>query len=127
MFAAAILLMAQSASDLPSPEEHAIAQHYSQTFLICGEEHPDVGDGFELCEAQELVRQRAALARAFQATTARKPGPEKANLQNSERRWSVESAAACHAKVASKAIDDTFDGCMINETIRRTIWLEKLR
>ena len=119
--------MAKSANDLPTHEQVAIAHRYSHTFLICGEEHPDEGYGFEVCEAQELSRQNAALTEAYRKAVARLSQEPQASLARSQRQWSVDSSKTCHATAADKAADQSYVGCMIDETIRRTIWLEKLR
>jgi len=109
----------------PAPHHPEIDARYTPAHRRCLA-RPDLNTMLhDQCNGQEMKRQDAR-RNAVWAKTARQPA-----LRNAERAWIAERQKHCllQSKEAEggslEAIE--YSACMIDETIRRTIWLEKLR
>ena len=78
------------------------------------------------CIIQERSRQDRALNIAYRQALQRLTLDRRLALRDAERAWIKQVSIYC-ALPAFQTADGTDSGCMINETIRRTLWLEKLR
>ncbi len=108
----------------------AINARYTKQLDACQKKAvatPDIADCFE----DEFKRQDAALNVAWKAALQRVGPRSSAQLIAAERRW-----VAARDPFCSKASDQfkggtimpiVYSSCRVEETIRRTMWLEKLR
>ena len=78
------------------------------------------------CIAAENMRQDHKLNATYQRVMLRLKPERRIALRNAERAWIKDAATYCR-RVDSKIVDGSDSGCMLDETIRRTIWLEHLR
>jgi uncharacterized protein YecT (DUF1311 family) len=83
-----------------------------------------------ICYRDEASRQDQQLNALWSRVIYRLAPADRAPLRRSERRWIRHRDAECRQEAAGY-INSTaaymFNVCMANETIRRTIWLEKSR
>lgn len=124
---------------LPSPAlsqstQSPVEKRYSATFNGCmasGDAAQGITTGILDCYSPEITAQDARLNQAYKMVMARLNAARKATLRNSERAWIRTRDAQC-----SKAMDQYEGGsmgrialasCMLDETIKRTIWLERYR
>ena len=124
----------QAVSAAPPPgggaiTDEVIAKWYTKTFLICAEEHPDENDGFADCERQEAIRQKAILKNVYSKTISRLSGAAKEKLEKSQRQWLADGLNTCKDQASQKKNDPDFSypGCTVDETIRRSIWVQSYR
>jgi uncharacterized protein YecT (DUF1311 family) len=83
------------------------------------------------CNSAEIGRQDVRLNQAYKMVMARLNAPQKKTLRMSERTWILERDAQCRRE-AAEAEGGTlqpilYGGCILNETIKRTMWLEAYR
>lgn len=95
----------------------------------------DAGRGQTLamaeCQRAEIDRQDARLNQAYTMVMRRLPATRKAALRQSERNWIRQRDRQCDAaqrKFAggTMAILE-YRGCILRQTIERTLWLERYR
>lgn len=83
------------------------------------------------CNATEMARQDARLNETWRAVSARIAPHGKPGLRAAERAWirAREQHCQLQAKEGEGGTIETllYGSCMIDETIRRTLWLERLR
>jgi uncharacterized protein YecT (DUF1311 family) len=111
----------------PHPE---IEARYTAAFKACLAPAFSNMD-MQACDGDEMTRQDATLNAVWKSTLVRFQTPLRiAELRRAERMWI--GGREKHCQKASREAEGTLSGvlygqCMIDETIRRTIWLENLR
>ena len=96
------------------------------------EHSPEKGGTLDqaLCYKDEAVRQDQRLNEVWTQVVNRLSLADRKAMRRSERQWINERDSTCHEE-AAEGIGTTaaymFNVCMANETIRRTMWLEKIR
>ncbi len=87
------------------------------------------GYGFTHCLGEEHARQDKALNQRYRAVMAKLGKRQQQRLRALQRQWIRDRDAACEqAQTRSGSINaQPWTQCMIDETIRRTIWLERYR
>lgn len=111
----------------PHPE---IEARYTAAFKACLASAVSNMD-IQACDGDEMTRQDATLNAVWKATLVRlQPPTWITELRGAERIWIRAREKYCQK--ASKEAEGTLSGvlygqCMIDEAIRRTIWLEMLR
>ncbi|NOW44296.1 uncharacterized protein YecT (DUF1311 family) [Novosphingobium sp. SG751A] len=115
----------------PAPSHPEIDARYSPPYRRCMARSDLNTILHDQCNGQEMKRQDVRLNAAW-AVTFKRVGPARqAALRSAERAWINDRQKHCllQSKEAEggtlEAIE--YSSCMIDETIRRTIWLEKLR
>ena len=81
-----------------------------------------------LCYKDEVDRQDQRLNRTWAAVISGLSPDRRETLRRGEREWLKQRDADCHHEAAGYANATAaymFNLCMANETIRRTIWLER--
>jgi uncharacterized protein YecT (DUF1311 family) len=111
--------------------DEEVASHLTPAVHAC-ESAPENGGTFEqaLCYKDELARQDQRLNDLWSQVLSRlKPGRREA-LRQKERHWIKDRDADCREE-AQAYVDSTaaymFNRCMTDESIRRTMWLEKVQ
>jgi len=86
------------------------------------------------CNGDELARQNIKLNAAYKQAMQIRSVEQRLKLRDLERGWIKARQAKCNHEAAGEDGGDggtmgllNYDGCMLDETIRRTIWLEHLR
>ena len=82
------------------------------------------------CDAAEMARQDAALNATWKATLAGLSPARIAELRQAEREWIAARKRHCD-RAAKEGEGGTiatllYGQCMIDETVRRTLWLERI-
>lgn len=115
----------------PAPSHPEIDARYSSLYRRCLARRDLNTILHDQCNAQEMKRQDAQLNATWAVTFKRLPSARQTALRSAERAWIADRQKHCllQSKEAEggtlEAIE--YSSCMIDETIRRTIWLEKLR
>lgn len=115
----------------PAPSHPEIDARYSSPYRRCLARSDLNTILHDQCNGQEMKRQDARLNAVWAAVFKRFDPASKPALRSAERAWIAERQKHCllQSKEAEggtlEAIE--YSSCMVDETIRRTIWLEKLR
>ena len=112
------------------PLDHAVQARYTPALTAC-QDKAEGTDGNARCFVAEFARQDAALNRAWPKALARVGTARAAALRTAQRRWIGERDPFCE-KLMKEFEGGTFGAvayhsCRAELTIRRTMWLEKLR
>ena len=112
------------------PTDPAIEKRYTAKFTSCQKIAVTTQDS-AACYDNEFTRQDAVLNRAWRTTIGRFSKNMRGPLLAAQRKWISDRDPFC------KSIADGFKGgtimpiiysdCRVEQTIRRTMWLEKLR
>ena len=115
-----------------------LRRHYSVDYIRCLRAKADDMLARANCDEQETTRQARRLDNNLRIALGRLPPSRMSELRSGEGFWENWLGIYCH-RLADLADPDDGGGrsfsldrsitneCIINETIRRTIWLEKLR
>jgi uncharacterized protein YecT (DUF1311 family) len=111
------------------PLDPNVEGRYTAAFAACQKSAQTTSDNAD-CFVAEFVRQDAALNRTWQAVFPRIPAQQRPLLRAAQRRWLAARDPFCRKE------SDGFSGgtiapviyvsCRTEQTIRRTLWLEKL-
>ena len=117
--------------DDPEKPEPGIDAGQSSAYRACRNDPQVTTYSLEMCQITEMKLQDSALNLQW-ATTLARLGPDRVSiLRAAERNWIKARNAHCNRKADEYAggtmAPVLYGSCMIDETIRRTIWLEKLR
>lgn len=109
------------------PLDPTIERRYTPDWASCQKRAQREAENTACFEA-EFIRQDAALNRAWKAALRSVPPSEHAALREAQRKWIREREPFC------RKVSDSFAGgsivpvvyadCRVEQTIRRTIWLE---
>jgi uncharacterized protein YecT (DUF1311 family) len=112
------------------PTDPVIERCYTRAFATC-QDHANGTPGIADCFMIEFGRQDAVLNRTWKATLARLPAAAHKPLIQAQRKWAAARDPFCRDR------SDEFSGgtiapviyvsCRAELTIRRTLWLERLR
>jgi uncharacterized protein YecT (DUF1311 family) len=115
--------------------EAEIAARYTPGLERClnsGAALQGVTPAMRKCNADELAIQDARLNAAYRAAMLRLAPNRRDTLRASERAWVIARDRNCQAEAAREGGGGTMTpvvlgGCLLHETISRTIWLERYR
>jgi uncharacterized protein YecT (DUF1311 family) len=111
-----------------------VAKRYTPMFAACMESG-DAAEGNPAaivgCRAEEIDRQNAVLNRKYVAVMRALPKPKKMSLRASERAWIIGRDKQCRDEMG----EDTegtlgqvvYTDCILDETIKRILWIERYR
>ena len=133
MLAAALLVMASALPDYAkfNPDDALIHRHYTPAYNACAHA-PDNGGTFQQaqCMSAEDDRQDRALQAVWRRLMARMDVPSREALRIRQRAW-IKAREVASQGIADDFVNSTralvWASSYADETIRRTIWLEKLR
>lgn len=115
----------------PAPSHPEIDARYSPPYRRCLARDDLNTILHDQCNAQEMKRQDARLNAVWAVVFKRLDPARRPALRSAERTWIADRQKHCllQSKEAEggslEAIE--YSSCMVDETIRCTIWLEKLR
>lgn len=104
---------------------------YSPSFNHCmesGDAAQGITSGIMDCTGAENTLQNARLNQAYNTVMARLPARQQAALRTSERNWIKRRDERCREAAdeagGGSASGIIYSSCILNETIKRTIWLK---
>jgi uncharacterized protein YecT (DUF1311 family) len=115
----------------PAPHQPEIDARYTPPYRRCMAREDLNTILHDQCNGQEMKRQDARLNATWMVTFKRLDPARQTALRSAERAWIVDRQK--HCLLQSKEAEDgsleaiEYSSCMVDETIRRTIWLERLR
>ena len=109
-----------------SPNNPAIDSRLNSAFLECVRNQAIDLPTKNRCISKERSQQDQTLNFTYQSVMQRQSPERREALRAAERAWIKGVASYCRQQDA-EITDGTDTPCIITETIRRTIWLEKLR
>jgi uncharacterized protein YecT (DUF1311 family) len=111
-----------------------VGKRYTRAFTDCmssGEARDGVPSAVVGCRAEEIDRQDAELNRSYQALMRRLSKPVQANLRSQQREWIVARDQSCRDEMGEDEEGTlgqvTYTDCILDETIKRVLWLERYR
>lgn len=112
------------------PVDLAIEGRKTLEYGTCAQGGATTSDAAQCLEA-EFARQDKALGLAWKAAFARTKGPKHAALLTAQRQWIARRDPFCR-KLSDEYSGGTiapviWSSCRVETTIRRTMWLEKLK
>jgi uncharacterized protein YecT (DUF1311 family) len=125
-----LLLPALAATLAPAQSQAQIEQRYTRIYNECVDASGGVTADMMDCSAAEIDRQDARLNQAYVMVMRPLPQPKKRVLRNLQRSWIVQRDARCHTAIRGNdgtAANLIYSGCILDETIRRTIFLENYK
>ena len=127
-------LIAITASSAHAQNKSPIEKRYSQTYNQCmssGDAANGVTSGILDCNGAETTVQDAKLNQAYKMVMARLTPDRKVALRTSERNWIKSRDQACTKRMGDEAGGTLgqviYSGCILDETIKRTIYLEQYK
>jgi len=107
------------------------ATRYSHEYNICmhsGDAAKGVDPAMMDCTRQEIDRQNDRLNQTYKRVLARLDTTQKVTLRAIERAWISKRDSHCQKESASEEggtlANLIYSGCILDETIKQTIWLE---
>jgi uncharacterized protein YecT (DUF1311 family) len=112
------------------PLNPAVEKRYTAAFNQCQKRAVSTSDN-EACFNAEFDRQDKILNHAWASTLRRVPPNLRSGLVSAQRKWIAERDQFCNSKAeefrGGTIMRVVYVDCRVEQTIRRTIWLEKLR
>lgn len=112
------------------PRDLLVEKRLTREFWTC-QEHAVSTQENEACFTRELARQNRTLDWTWHTTLARIARPSHEKLLVAQRRWEAQRDTFCMSQ--SEAFHEgtiapvVYMDCRVEQTIRRTMWLERLR
>ena len=129
-----VLALASATMGLPAAAQAdpQVDARYTAAFKTCiktGEAARGVTSAMMSCLGEENDRQDVRLNGAYKAAMKRLGGAQKTKLRAGQRAWIGQRDSTC-TKTAEEAGGGSMSGivysnCFLDETIKRTIWLER--
>jgi uncharacterized protein YecT (DUF1311 family) len=130
--AAALFLGAGIASAATSTS--AVGKRYTQSFTACmesGDAAEGVPGAIVGCRAREIDRQDAVLNQKYRALMKRLARPKQVQLRTSERDWIITRDRQCRDEMGEDSEGTlgqvSYTDCILDETIKRILWIERQR
>jgi len=112
------------------PIDRMIDKRHTATFTKCQDQAVTTHSN-ELCFAEEFVRQDQMLNQTWREVVARAAPRFHKKLLSAQRKWAAQRDPFCRSKAdefrGGTIAPVVYTDCRVEQTIRRTIWLEKLR
>lgn len=134
---AALLVVAMAcAGSVPAGAQTAkqVDARYSRDYDRClktGDAARGVTSAMMDCTGLENERQDARLNQAYKMVMTRLSPKAKGVLRTSQRNWIKQRDARCRSAAAEmeggSASGLIFSGCFLDETVKRTMWLERYK
>lgn len=110
-----------------------VEDRYSPAYKDCtstGEAAEGVTSALMDCNGPEIELQDSKLNQAYKMVMSRLPGSDRSKLRAAENAWITARDKGCEKAMGDEAEGSLgsviYSGCILNETIKRTIWLERL-
>lgn len=111
------------------PLDPAVEGRYTSAFAACQNTAQTTSDN-AACFVDEFSRQDKALNKAWQSVFPSIPAQQRPLLRSAQRRWIAERDPFCRKQSngfsGGTIVPVIYVSCRAEQTIRRTLWLEKL-
>jgi uncharacterized protein YecT (DUF1311 family) len=132
-FAAAALFLGIGITSAATPTS-AVGKRYTPSFNACMESG-DAAEGVPAaivgCRAEEIDRQDAVLNQKYRALMKRLAKPKQVQLRASERDWVITRDRQCRDEMGEDSEGSlgqvSYTDCILDETIKRILWIERQR
>lgn len=125
-FACAIVATVFSTASVASPSD--IDKRKSRAYSACIDASGGVTVEMLDCNGAELDMQDARLNQAYRMVMARLAPAQKTHLRTLQRKWLVTRERRCSFPEETGTLGTVMrSGCFLDETIARTIWLERYK
>lgn len=133
-FLAIIVLAALPAALQAEPSRKAIEARYTEAYDTClntGDAAKGITPAMRACVSQELQRQDGRLNQAYVTVMKRLSNAKKSRLRTLQRAWIKSREKQCRAEAdeyeGGTIAPQIYSGCLLDEAIIRTIWLENYK
>ena len=130
--AAMVLLSVAGAAGAQTQAQ--VERRYSAVYDRClatGDAARGVTSAMMSCTGAEIERQDARLNQAYRMAMMRLTPAARTRLRASERRWIAQRDRGCRRSARTyeggTAAGLNYSGCILDETVKRTMWLERYR
>jgi uncharacterized protein YecT (DUF1311 family) len=107
-----------------------VGRRYTRVYVQCYDQHIE-GPKRWGCTRDEFDRQDVVLNATFKRLVSRLAPARRAALRKSQRTWIATRDAKCGTveplQVSDPSVDKPDIWCSLDETVKRTIWLERYR
>ena len=127
----AVLIVSLAAAPLAAQTQSQIAGRYSQEYVQCMNTADGISTGMMDCLEAEIKVQEARINQAYVMIMRRLPQAQKASLRIAERAWIKRRDATCTRAAniyrGGSGFGNAWRVCYLDETIKRTIFLEQFK
>ena len=130
LFSRTILIAAMVASSASAQTQTQIEKRYTQTYSDCMDTSEGVTSSMMDCIGTEIEVQDGRLNQAYGMVMRLLPKPRKDTLRGLQRTWIKQRDAKCQRAIADEGGSIAgliYAGCILDETIKRTIFLENYK
>jgi uncharacterized protein YecT (DUF1311 family) len=125
-----LLITALMATSASAQIQSQIEKRYTRGYSQCMNDSGGVTSAMMDCSGSEIERQDARLNQAYGMVMRPLPKPRKERLRGLQRAWIKQRDARCQNAIRDNdgtSANIIYSGCILDETIRRTIFLENYK
>ena len=126
----ALCTVALGASSVLAQTQAQIEKRYTRDYSQCMDASGGVTSEMMDCGGAEIDRQDARLNQAYVMVMHSLPPAKKTTLRTLQRSWIKQRDARCQARIRDNDGTEAnliYSGCILDETIKRTIFLENYK
>ncbi len=130
LFSRTLLIAAMFASSASAQTQSQIEKRYTQTYSDCMDTSEGVTSSMMDCIVAEIEVQDGRLNQAYVMVMRPLPKPRKDTLRGLQRTWIKQRDVKCQRAIADEGGSMAgliYAGCILDETIKRTIFLENYK
>jgi uncharacterized protein YecT (DUF1311 family) len=130
LFSRTLLIAAMFASSASAQTQPQIEKRYTQTYSDCMDTSEGATSSMMDCIGAEIEVQDGRLNQAYVMVMRPLPKPRKDTLRGLQRTWIKQRDAKCQRAIADEGGSMAgliYAGCILDETIKRTIFLENYK
>ena len=130
LFSRTLLSAARAATSASAQTQTQVEKRYTGGYSECMDESGGVTVEMMNCIAAEIDVQDARLNQAYVMVMRLLPKPRKDTLRALQRTWIKQRDAKCKREIADEGgsmVGLIYSGCILDETIKRTIFLENYK
>ena len=130
LFSRTLLIAALAATSASAQTQTQVEKRYTRGYSECMDASGGVTVEIMNCSAAEIDVQDARLNQAYVMVMRPLAKPRKTTLRGLQRTWIKQRDAKCARSIADEGGSMAgliYSGCILDETIRRTIFLENFK
>lgn len=130
LFSRTLLIAALAATSASAQTQTQVEKRYTRGYSECMDASGGVTVEMMNCSAAEIDIQDARLNQAYVMVMRPLAKPRKTTLRGLQRTWIKQRDAKCARSIADEGGSMAgliYSGCILDETIRRTIFLENFK
>ena len=123
-----IIVLFLIASQADARDDNGVGT-YSKRYQSCSDSAQGSFTHILACQGEEQAVQESRLNKTYSAIMRRLAPAEQRLLRTSERKWLTLRDKKCRLPLRNPGLSDLVDSreCRLEETLRRTVWLERYR